>query len=484
VAGRMRPLGFSNRDPDWAQQPARRRYKTMATRRLGIVVGGGPAPGINAVIGAATIQAINCGFEVVGFFDGFRHLCSDEFDPPTHTVRLEIARVARIHFEGGSILRTARTNLLDPAALKSGKRAQPHAEKVSLTLGRLRELGINYLLTIGGDDTALSARFISEAGGGRLRVVHVPKTIDNDLPLPQNQPTFGFSTARMIGAQLLKNLMMDSQTTGRWYLISAMGRSAGWLAMSIGQAAGATVTLIPEEFEERSSVQSIVDVLAGASLKRSVFGRCDGVAVIAEGLAYRLGDRAEIERLLGREVPLDAAGHMRLSEVPLLELLKRELQGRFKARGEALALITHNIGYELRSAAPTPHDMAYCRALGYHSIRLFSDPSVHRRDGDDGQRQPDHGRLQRHHQPGDQPDADTHGEHQLRRIHRRTRLPDPAGAQRPRQPGHAGQAGRRSAHGPGRLPRPLSSGRHAAVRHAAGTSAPQSVTAATHHGQL
>ncbi|MBP7747425.1 MAG: 6-phosphofructokinase [Phycisphaerae bacterium] len=348
----------------------------MATRRLGIVVGGGPAPGINAVIGAATIQAINCGFEVVGFFDGFRHLCSDEFDPPTHTVRLEIARVARIHFEGGSILRTARTNLLDPAALKSGKRAQPHAEKVSLTLGRLRELGINYLLTIGGDDTALSARFISEAGGGRLRVVHVPKTIDNDLPLPQNQPTFGFSTARMIGAQLLKNLMMDSQTTGRWYLISAMGRSAGWLAMSIGQAAGATVTLIPEEFEERSSVQSIVDVLEGAILKRSVFGRCDGVAVIAEGLAYRLGDRAEIERLLGREVPLDAAGHMRLSEVPLLELLKRELQGRFKARGEALALITHNIGYELRSADPTPHDMAYCRALGYHSIRLFSDPSV------------------------------------------------------------------------------------------------------------
>lgn len=103
MAGRMRPLGFSNRDPDWAQQPARRRYKTMATRRLGIVVGGGPAPGINAVIGAATIQAINCGFEVVGFFDGFRHLCSDEFDPPTHTVRLEIARVARIHFEGGSI---------------------------------------------------------------------------------------------------------------------------------------------------------------------------------------------------------------------------------------------------------------------------------------------------------------------------------------------------------------------------------------------
>lgn len=258
----------------------------MAThRRLGIIVGGGPAPGINAVIGAATIQAINCGFEVIGFYDGFRHLVADEFDPPTHTARLEIARVARIHFDGGSILRTARTNLLDPDALKATQRAEPHAAKVGLALGRMRELGVNCLLTIGGDDTVLSARFLADAAAGKLRVVHVPKTIDNDLPLPQNQPTFGFSTARMVGAQLLKNLMTDSQTTGRWYLVNAMGRSAGWLAMSIGAAAGATVTLIPEEFSEHSTVQAIVDVLEGAIIKRALLERYDGVAVIAEGLA-------------------------------------------------------------------------------------------------------------------------------------------------------------------------------------------------------
>jgi ATP-dependent phosphofructokinase / diphosphate-dependent phosphofructokinase len=347
----------------------------MAARRLGIIVGGGPAPGINAVIGAAAIQAINCGFEVVGFYDGFRHLCADNFDPPIHLTRLEIARVARIHFDGGSILRTARTNLLDEIKLKTLKRAEANPEKVNLCLARLRELGITCLLTIGGDDTALSARFLAESSGGRLRIVHVPKTIDNDLPLPQNQPTFGFSTARMIGAQLLKNLMMDSQTTGRWYLVNAMGRSAGWLAMSIGQAAGATVTLIPEEFHEHSTVQQLVDVLEGAILKRRVQGRSDGVAVIAEGLAYRLGDREELERLLGHEVPVDSAGHMRLSEIPLLELVKQEIQGRFKARGETLPLVTHNIGYELRSADPTPHDMAYCRALGYHSIRLFIEPT-------------------------------------------------------------------------------------------------------------
>ncbi len=345
----------------------------MTAKRLGIVVGGGPAPGINAVIGAATIEAINRGFEVIGFFDGFRWLCSDQFDPPAHTTRLDINRVARIHFDGGSILRTSRTNLLDAKALADSPLVRPDPNKVGVVLGRLRELGINCLLTIGGDDTALSARFLCDAAGTALRVVHVPKTIDNDLPLPQNQSTFGFSTARLLGTELVKNLMRDSQTTGRWYLVTCMGRSAGWLAMAIGQAAGATVTLIPEEFEERTTFQSIVDVLEGAILKRRVLGRPDGVALIAEGLAYRLGDRKELERLLGREVPVDAAGHPRLSEVPLDDLLKRELSGRFKARGESLSVVTHTIGYELRSADPTPHDMAYCRGLGYHSIRMFLD---------------------------------------------------------------------------------------------------------------
>ena len=345
----------------------------MAAKRLGIIVSGGPAPGINAVIGAAAIHAINRGFEVIGFYDGFRWLCSDLFDPPTHTVRLDIRGVARIHFDGGSILRIARTNLLDNDSLKISTVVKPDPHKVGLALGRLRELGITGLLTIGGDDTALSARFLAEAGGERMRIVHVPKTIDNDVPLPQNMNTFGFGTARFIGTQLVKNLMQDSQTTGRWYLVNAMGRSAGHLAMAIGMSAGATLALIPEEFYERTTVAQIVDVIEAAILKRRVMGRPDGVALIAEGLAYRLGDRAELERLLGREVPMDAAGHPRLAEVPLNEMLRRELQARFKARGENLPLVQHTIGYELRSADPTPNDMSYCRSLGYHSIRLFED---------------------------------------------------------------------------------------------------------------
>lgn len=346
----------------------------MSTKRLGIVVSGGPAPGINAVIGAATIEAINNGYEVFGFYDGLQWLCSDRFDASRHTLRLDIGTVARIHFDGGSILRISRAVLLNQDKLKTSTVVEPDPQKVDRVRSYLRVLGIDNLITIGGDDTALSARFLAEAAGGALRVVHVPKTIDNDLPLPHDNVTFGFSTARLIGTELIKNLMRDSQTTGRWYLATVMGRQAGWLAMGIGAAAGATLTLIPEEFGDDTKVAQIVDVLEGAILKRRVFGRPDGVALIAEGLAYKLGDRAELERLLGMEVPVDAAGHPRLSDLPLGDLLRKELTARFKARGESLTMVTQEVGYELRSADPTPFDMAYCRSLGYGCIRILRMP--------------------------------------------------------------------------------------------------------------
>lgn len=343
----------------------------MRPRKVGIVVGGGPAPGINAVIGAATIEAINQGLEVVGFLDGFRWLTSEKFDPAKHAMKLEINQVARIHFEGGAILRTSRTSLLDEKTLSEKVRVAPDPKKVGRVLENLRKLGVDGLITIGGDDTALSARFVSEASNGAIRVVHVPKTIDNDLPLPADVPTFGFSTARYIGTLLTKNLMRDSQTTGRWYLVQAMGRTAGWLAMSIGVSAGATVTLIPEEFPAHTRLSLIVDVLEGSMIKRQVMGRPDGVALIAEGLAYRLGDAEELSRLLGYQVPLDAAGHPRLSEVDLAAILKRELERRFKERGQKITIVAQEIGYELRSADPTPYDMGYCRMLGYFSTQVL-----------------------------------------------------------------------------------------------------------------
>ena len=343
----------------------------MNNTRVGIIVGGGPAPGINAVIGAATIEANNRGLEVIGFYDGFRWLASDDFHRNLHTLPLESAKVARIHFDGGSILRTGRTSLLDDERRKEHRLVAPDPRKINEVLRNLRALGITHLVTIGGDDTALSARFVCDSAENDLRVVHIPKTIDNDLPLPQDASTFGFPTARYVGTGLVKNLMRDSQTTGRWYIIQTMGRSAGWLAQAIGLASGATLTLIPEEFEEKSKLQHIVDVLDGAILKRRVMGRPDGVAIIAEGLTYRLGDIQELEQLFGHAVALDAAGHLRLSEINLARMLKKEIERRFEERGQKVTLVDHELGYELRCADPTPRDMQYCRSLGYFAIQLL-----------------------------------------------------------------------------------------------------------------
>lgn len=354
----------------------------MSSRaKLAIIVGGGPAPGINAVIGAATIEAINQGMTVVGIYDGFKWLSSDKFVAERHAVNLEIKDVARIHFSGGSILRTSRETLLDETRLQKSTVVASNTEKVARVIKHFAELGVTHVMTIGGDDTALSARFIAEKTNGRIRVVHVPKTIDNDLPLPGDVPTFGFNTARDLGAQLVANLMEDARTTGRWYAVVVMGRHAGYLALGIGKATGATLTLIPEAFPETISFQHLADVVEGSIIKRRAMNRPYGVVILAEGLAYRLGNREELEQLLGYKVPLDAAGHLRLAEVPLARMLTDELMRRFKERSDSLTIVPQTLGYVLRCAPPVPFDMEYCRDLGNGAVRMLLDAMLDLRGG-------------------------------------------------------------------------------------------------------
>ncbi len=348
----------------------------MARGTMGIVVGGGPAPGINGVIGAAAIEAINSDLDVIGFYDGFQHLAGTEFDPDRHATRLTISDVGRIHFEGGSILRTSRTSLLDKEKLKKSTVVSADPDKAGHVCRNMHSCGLTHLLTIGGDDTALSARFVAEESRGAIRVVHVPKTIDNDLPLPGDTKTFGFVTARHLGASIVANLMEDARTTKRWYIVVAMGRNAGHLALSIGKSAGATLSVIPEEFPEFTTVRNIADILEGSILKRQRMGRYDGVAVLAEGLAYKLGDRAELSKLLNKEVPVDAAGHPRLAEVPLATIIKDELHRRFEQRNDHVTIVAHTLGYELRCARPTTSDLLYTRDLGHGGVRLLLDTSM------------------------------------------------------------------------------------------------------------
>ena len=329
------------------------------TGRMGILVGGGPAPGINSAIGAATIEAVNSGLPVVGILDGWKHLAEGRTD----MVRLlEIADVSRIHSQGGSILRTSRTN---PAR---------SAEDLRRTVESIKNLGIDYLVTIGGDDTAFGAAEVAIAAGGRLKVAHVPKTIDNDLPLPGGMPTFGFETVRQVGTEAVLSLMEDSRTTNRWYFVVVMGREAGHLALGIAKAAGATLAVIPEEFPEGGPrLDEISKVLEGAILKRRVMGNDHGVAVIAEGIAERL-DPEELAGLPGVSVEHDAFGHISLNDIPLAIILRRHVQRAFAARGQQIAIVDVTLGYQLRSAPPIPFDIDYTRTLGYGAVRfLLSD---------------------------------------------------------------------------------------------------------------
>lgn len=319
-------------------------------RKVAIVVGGGPAPGINAVIGAATIRCVLDGVEVLGIQDGFEWIMHGNID---HVVPLRIDGVSRIHSRGGSIIGIARANpTADPQLLEN-------------TILSLLRLDVTHLITIGGDDTAYTAMRLEEQSAGRIHVVHVPKTIDNDLPLPGDVVTFGFTTACDLGKELVRNLMQDAATTERWFFVTVMGRHAGHLALGIGGSAAATLTVIAEEFGDQISVDRLADVLEGAIIKRRAHGREHGVALLSEGLGEKLDPAS-----LGA-VERDAYGNVRLAELDLGRLLKERVTASLKSRGVEVGIVAKDLGYELRCSPPGAHDIQYCRSLGYWATRFL-----------------------------------------------------------------------------------------------------------------
>lgn len=331
--------------------------------KMGILVGGGPAPGINGVIAAATIEGINQGFEVIGFRDGFKWLAQGDLQ---HYTKLTIDDVKGIHLRGGSILGTARTN--------------PAKSETSMhnVLDVLKKLGVTALVTIGGDDTAFSASHVYRRANGAIRVAHVPKTIDNDLPLPGATPTFGFETARHNGVYILRNLAEDARTTSRWYIIVSMGRAAGHLALGIGKAAAATLIIIPEEFRDRPVTADLVaDIIIGSIIKRRADGTHYGVAVLAEGLIESMGEQGLIKAVPGGQlerygrVVRDDHGHLRLGEIEFGRLMKDLVTSRLEQLGIKMTLIDKDLGYELRCADPIPFDAEYTRDLGYGAVKFL-----------------------------------------------------------------------------------------------------------------
>ena len=332
-------------------------YIDASRGKLGILVGGGPAPGINGVIHSATIEAINHGLQVLGIYDGFKHLIEGKMvDRP-----LTIDDVSRIHLEGGSILRTSRAN------------PTQSEEWLSSCVRTLIGADIYYLVSIGGDDTAYSAyrvaRHAQERMGINIRTAHVPKTIDNDLPLPADIPTFGFETARELGTRIVMNLMEDALTGQRWFLVVTMGRNAGHLALGIGKSSGATLTLIPEEWAGREvRLQEVTDILATAVIRRIAEGKHYGVAIVAEGIIDHMSHE-DLDML--DEAERDEHGHIRLSEVNSSDILKKALRKQLRELGIDLRLISKDVGYELRCADPIAFDIDYTRSLGEAAVTFL-----------------------------------------------------------------------------------------------------------------
>ncbi len=356
-------------------------------KRLAILVGGGPAPGINGVISAATIEARNNHVEVFGMRDGNQWIMQgvDQLiklsggDPAKVTdfhawvkaghckfiKPLEIENVIYIPFKGGSTLGTSRANpTKNPADMAN-------------VLDVYRKLGIDALVSIGGDDTAYSASQVYKSAGGTIRVAHVPKTIDNDLPLPGSTPTFGFDSARQLGAELVRNLAEDSRTTSRWYIIISMGRAAGHLALGIGKASASTLTIIPEEFgTAKISLDTLCDVLIGSNIKRLAIDRRYGVAVLAEGLIEKIEEEELIKTISGAGgaygmIERDPFGNMRMGAIEFGRMIRELLAERLKPFKLNTAFIDKDLGYELRCADPTPFDCEYTRDLGYGAVKFL-----------------------------------------------------------------------------------------------------------------
>ncbi len=328
--------------------------------KIGILCGGGPAPGFNGVINSVTLAAKALGWTVIGIPYGYRDLMAGD---TSRCYELTASNVAGIETRGGGILFTNRAN------------PKKSPETMANVVKACNELGLDGLVTVGGDDTATSAANIADAisaGGHPFRVAHVPKTIDNDLPLPGDAPTFGFETAKQLGAQLCKNLRVDAETTGRWYLVTAMGRSAGHLSVGMAIGSGADLVVIREEFEHVKSIglSDIAALVETAINKRKQAGQEWGLVVLAEGLLERLAEE-DLRRIAKLE--LDEHGNPRMSEIDLGRAVRDEVDARLKAKGQKMSFVTKIIGYELRCADPVAFDVQYTRTLGAGAVKFLAE---------------------------------------------------------------------------------------------------------------
>src|SRR5215510_15041756 len=226
----------------------------MAIKRLGILVGGGPAPGINGVVSALALAAIRLGCAHRGFQGGCEWLAERYTDEQNE---LTVDEVSRIHLDGGSILGTSRTDVAHDRQMLDN------------SIAALKKLGIEALVAVGGDDMLASAAAVERHSEGAIKVVQIPKSIDNDLPLPAPLTTLGYETARQVSVGIVNSLIKNTKTTRRWFISVTMKRPTSHLTLSVNAATSATCTIIPEEFPQPViRLADICDIVEGSIIKR------------------------------------------------------------------------------------------------------------------------------------------------------------------------------------------------------------------------
>ncbi len=322
---------------------------------IAILCGGGPAPGINSVISSVSMVFLKAGYRVIGIHDGYYGL----FNKNRSTVDIDFTFADDIYRKGGSALRMSRH--------------KPKDKEFSTDF--FKNNNIKLLITIGGDDTASTANRISKflrLNNVNIQNIHVPKTIDNDLPLPAHIPTFGYQSAKQEGVRIAQTIYEDARTSGNWFVISAMGREAGHLAFGIGAASHFPMIVIPEMFYNTEvTFDKITRLLISAIVKRKIMGIEYGVSIVSEGVFHFMTD-GEIENS-GINFTYDNHGHPELGNVSKAHIYNILLQQKLKELNLAVKSRPVELGYELRCVAPVAYDLMYCGLLGYGVKKLFDE---------------------------------------------------------------------------------------------------------------
>lgn len=322
---------------------------------VAILCGGGPAPGINSVISSVALVFLKSGYRVIGIHEGYKGLFAE--NPKTQEIDFHFAD--DIHKQGGSALQMSR-----------------HKPKDSeFNTSFFIKNNVQLLVTIGGDDTASTANRISKyliENQVSIQNIHVPKTIDNDLPLPEDTPTFGYQSAKQEGVRIAQTIYEDARTSGNWFVISAMGREAGHLAFGIGAAIHCPMIVIPEMFNNNEvSFDRITKLIISAIVKRKILGIDYGAAIVSEGVFHFMND-AEIENS-GINFTYDDHGHPELGNVSKAHIFNILLQQKLKELGIKVKSRPVELGYELRCVQPDAYDLLYCGLLGYGVKKLYDE---------------------------------------------------------------------------------------------------------------